>query len=283
MCKYNLEMVCESYKRLHVDILNKYKELQIIFYPIKLRVRRIKLTNNFEELYLELLKKVILNEIWPETHIDEEIRINGLYWPNTAHSMIGRNRMNSLQKCMESVLKENVAGDFIETGAWRGGACIFMRGFLKVHRVNDRRVWVADSFEGLPKPDEEKFPKDKGDIHHTFDYLRVSLEEVMENFKKYDLLDDKVVFLKGWFKDTLPTAPIEKLAILRLDGDMYGSTMDSLRNLYSKVSIGGYIIIDDYSLPGCNAAVNDFRTEFNIDVPLVTIDASGACYWRKIN
>jgi hypothetical protein len=235
-----------------------------------------------KELYLELLKKVILNEIWPDTHIDAETRRNGLYWPITAHSMIGRLRMDNIQHCMTTILKENIEGDFIETGVWRGGACIFMRGFLNVNGVNDRRVWVADSFEGLPKPDEDKYPKDIGDPHHTFDFLRVPLEEVQENFKKYDLLDEKVCFLKGWFKDTLPNAPIQKLAILRLDGDMYGSTMDSLRNLYTKVSIGGFIIVDDFSLPGCNAAVIDFRTENNIDEPLLNIDASGACYWRKM-
>lgn len=235
-----------------------------------------------KELYLEALKKIILNEIWPDTHIDPETRRQGLYWPLTAHSMIGRLRMENLQDCMTSVLEENIEGDFIETGVWRGGACIFMRGFLKVHGVNDRQVWAADSFEGLPKPDEDKYPKDNGDPHHTYDFLKVPLEEVMENFKKYDLLDNQVVFLKGWFKDTLPHAPIKKLAVLRLDGDMYGSTMDSLKNLYTKVSIGGYIIIDDYYLPGCNAAVKDFRTEFNIEEPFVNIDASGACYWRKL-
>ncbi|MBT2717336.1 TylF/MycF family methyltransferase [Bacillus sp. ISL-57] len=76
-----------------------------------------------------------------------------------------------------------------------------------------------------------------------------------------DLLDEKVCFLKGWFKDTLPNALIQNLTILRLDGDMYGSTMVSLRNLYTKVSIGRFIIGDDFSLPGCNAAVIDFRTE----------------------
>lgn len=235
-----------------------------------------------KELYLELLKKMILNEIWPEPNIDQVTRLNGMYWPRIAHSMIGRLRMDNLQKCMTSVFEDNIEGDFIETGVWRGGSCIFMRGFLKSHGIHDRRVWVADSFEGLPKPDEEKYPEDNGSIYHLNDFLRVSLEEVMENFKLYDLLDNQVMFLKGWFKDTLPIAPIEKLAVLRLDGDMYSSTMDSLRNLYPKLSIGGYIIIDDYGLSGCNAAIKDFRTEFNIDEPLVNIDASGACYWRKM-
>lgn len=77
-------------------------------------------------------------------------------------------------------------------------------------------------------------------------YSRHSLEEVQENFRRYNLLDDQVQFLKGWFCDTLPTAPIEKLAVLRLDGDLYESIMDGLNALYDKVSPGGFIIVDDY-------------------------------------
>ncbi|MEI2471868.1 TylF/MycF family methyltransferase [Peribacillus frigoritolerans] len=238
------------------------------------------------DLYLELLKKTILYEIWLEHEgVDPDIRRQGLDCPAIAHSMIGRLRMENLQQCMTSVLEENIEGDFIETGVWRGGACIFMRGFLKVHGVKDRKVWVADSFEGLPVPNIEQYPQDKGDPHHTFDFLRVSLEEVRGNFQKYDLLDEQVHFLKGWFKDTLPTAPIEKIAVARLDGDMYSSTMESLRNLYPKVSIGGYIIIDDYgALPNCAAAVTDFRKEFKIDEPLIKIDNTDltGVYWRKM-
>ncbi|MGG2066661.1 TylF/MycF family methyltransferase [Bacillus sp. S14(2024)] len=261
------------------------------------------------ELYLELLKKAILFEIWQEHEVylpvttsvpqyvkeyiqynnlkliqevkpNRESRLQGLDWPAIAHSMIGRMRMNQLQLAMETVVKEDIQGDFIETGVWRGGSCIFMRGFLKAYGITDRKVWVADSFEGLPKPDVEKYPRDAGDTLYTFDYLRVSLEQVQENFRKYDLLDIQVRFLQGWFKDTLPTAPIEKLAIARLDGDLYESTMDSLTNLYDKVTEGGFIIIDDYALPTCEAAVTDFRKERNITEPLIKIDHYGV-YWRK--
>lgn len=235
-----------------------------------------------KQMYLELLKKTILNEIYFQTEAaTPEIRKKGRNWPVLAHSMIGRDRMDHLQKCMETVLEDKIDGDFIETGVWRGGACIFMRGFLKVHGIKNRRVWVADSFEGLPEPDEVNYPLDKGFDLHTVDYLKVSLESVKKNFVKYDLLDEQVCFLKGWFKDTLPTAPIEKISIARLDGDMYSSTMDSLINLYPKVSLGGYIIIDDYgAVSNCKAAVTDFRKKYNIEEPLINIDWTGV-YWRK--
>ena len=155
-----------------------------------------------------------------------------------------------------------------------------MRAALAAYGINDRRVLVADSFEGLPKPESEMYPADEGDKHHTQAFLAVSQDEVERNFRKYGLLDDKVVFLKGWFKDTLPRAPIEKLAILRLDGDMYGSTMDALNNLYPKLSKGGFCIIDDYALRGCREAVNNFRKHQKIHAEMREIDWTGS-YWRK--
>ncbi|TCP65653.1 TylF/MycF family methyltransferase [Baia soyae] len=249
-------------------------------------------TSSPVDLYLELLKKTILFEMWLEVearhpHPDNaafnptmEHRQEGMDWPPIAVSMIGRKRMDHLHQCMESVIADNIEGDFIETGVWRGGSCIFMRGFLKANGITDRNVWVADSFEGLPPPNVAKYPADAPSPFHKMDYLRVSLEEVSENFKKFDLLDGQVQFLKGWFEDTLPTAPIQKIAIARLDGDMYSSTWDSLSNLYHKVSIGGYIIIDDYSVTFCKAAVHDFRTKFGIDDEIKQIDTNGA-YWRK--
>ncbi len=106
------------------------------------------------------------------------------------------------------------------------------------------------------------------------------MEQVQSNFRAYDLLDDQVVFLKGWFKDTLPTAPIEKLAILRLDGDMYESTMDGLNNLYDKLSPGGFCIVDDYGLPGCKLAIDDYRKEHGITDVMIQVDWTG-WYWRK--
>ena len=155
-----------------------------------------------------------------------------------------------------------------------------MRAILAAYAIENRKVYVADSFEGLPKPDPEKFPADKGARFHLLQFFAVSQQEVENNFRKYDLLDDCVVFLKGWFKDTLPNAPIEKLAILRLDGDMYGSTMDALTSLYPRVSKGGFCIIDDYALPGCKSAVNDFRTQNGITSEMKLVDWTGS-YWRK--
>jgi hypothetical protein len=152
---------------------------------------------------------------------------------------------------------------------------------LKAHGVTDRRVWVADSFAGLPPADRERYPKESNADFHKHKELAIPLDEVRRNFERYGLLDDQVRFLKGWFRDTLPTAPIEKLALMRLDGDMYESTMDGLVHLYPKLSPGGFVIIDDYNVvQACNAAVEDFRRERGITAALSMIPVCGA-FWRK--
>ncbi len=213
--------------------------------------------------------------------VKAENMVEGNYWPANAETMIGMKRLNNIQFCLTDVIEKKIPGDIIETGVWRGGASIFMRGILKAYKVTDKKVWLADSFEGLPAPDE-KYVHDKGDIHHTISELAVSMDQVKNNFEKYNLLDDQVMFLKGWFKDSLPTAPIEKLSILRLDGDLYESTMDAIKNLYPKLSVGGYIIVDDYgAFEGCKIATEEYRKLHNITETIVNIDNTGV-YWQKL-
>ncbi|WP_250285899.1 MULTISPECIES: TylF/MycF family methyltransferase [unclassified Frankia] len=213
--------------------------------------------------------------------VSPEVRRNGQDWPRLAHTMVGAKRLDNLQECVETILRDNVPGDLIETGVWRGGSCILMRGILAAHGVEDRIVWVADSFSGLPEPDPGRYPADTGDRHHTVAELVVPLAEVRDNFRRYGLLDDQVRFLPGWFSETLPGAPIDRLALMRLDGDMYSSTIEALTTLYPKLSDGGFCIIDDYgAVEGCRRAVEDFRAAQGIDAPLVRIDACGA-YWRR--
>ncbi len=163
---------------------------------------------------------------------------------------------------------------------WRGGAVIFMRAVLKAHGVTNRTVWAADSFRGLPPPDPHRYPADAGDQHFSVDVLRVGVDIVKHNFRRYGLLDDQVRFLEGWFADTLPTAPIDRLSVLRLDGDMYSSTMQALEALYPKLSPRGFCIVDDYNLEGCRKATDDYRSAYRITDEIVPIDWGGV-FWRK--
>lgn len=242
---------------------------------------------NGDGLKLKLVKAVdgILSKwnlvICRKIEYKKEFRDEGLDWPAYADTMIGLKRMDNIEFCIQRIIEDKIQGDFIETGVWRGGATIFMRALLRAYEVTDKIVWVADSFEGLPKPNHELYNADKGDKHYLKKELAVSLDIVKRNFEKYGLLDDKVKFLKGWFKDTLPTAPIQSLSLLRLDGDMYESTMDGLVNLYPKLSVGGYIIIDDWgAVPACKQAVSDYRNRHQILERIEEIDWGGV-YWRK--
>jgi hypothetical protein len=247
------------------------------------------------KLYLDLLKRSLTNTLF-NTEPDKEQKNELLfvrdfihhYINSSAVSMLSLHRLDHLQSCIEDVLAHDIRGDLIETGVWRGGATIFMRAALKAYGAIDRSVWVADSFEGLPEPDAEKFPLEakahQGPVMtKTYKHFAVGIEEVQRNFRAYGMLDEQVRFIKGWFKDTLPNAPIEALSILRLDGDFYESTRDPLINLYDKLSIGGYVIIDDYgetTWTYCRKAVDEFRQERGIAESLVRVDA-GCYFWRK--
>lgn len=269
--------------------------------------------SNLNTLYIDLIKKCVSYTLWKETvepampkglnsifskairpwldrnnfilmkRFDyiEEKRVFGLDWPPLADTMIGLRRLDNIQYCVEKILQNNIQGDFIETGVWRGGASIFMKAILKAHDNNEKKIFLADSFQGLPFPDHKKYPLDHGDVHHQIDYLSVSLDQVKNNFIKYDLLDENIIFLPGWFKDTLPVAPIKKLSLIRLDGDMYESTINALENLYHKLEKGGFLIVDDYILGPCRQAIHDFRIKNSINEKIIAIDGTGS-FWQKL-
>lgn len=245
--------------------------------------------------YLDLLEQTLTGAILQDAGVvpdfgvsagvsavgyDGETRRTGMDWPVHAHTMVGLERLKSLRRMVAQVLVDGTPGDFLEAGVWRGGASIYMRALLAAHGIGDRRVWVVDSFAGLPPPNAADYPADHGDRLHEFDYLAVPLDEVKRNFQKYGMLDGQVEFVRGWFKDTLPTLPVTRLAILRLDGDMYESTTQCLQSLYSRVAAGGFVIIDDFALPPCRQAVEDFRAQQGIADPLIDIDGM-AVFWQR--
>ncbi len=234
-------------------------------------------------LVRRIVKKLAAQQgatVMKPTPMRKEKREEGRDWPPHAHTMAGLKRLRSLAIAVRTVIEEGVPGDLIETGAWRGGCSILMAGALKAYAEQGRKVWVADSFCGLPPPDDADAP-DQGDRHHTMTGLAVSLDDVRENFAAYGLLDGNVEFLQGWFKDTLPAAAIDSLAVMRLDGDMYGSTKQALEALYPKLAPGGYVIIDDYgNWAPCRQAVDEFRTNNQIDDEIVEVDWT-CVYWRK--
>lgn len=218
------------------------------------------------------------HEVTPMTAAQK--RAEGRDLPAYAQTMVGVKRLRNVRQCVERVLLDGVPGDLIEAGCWRGGVAITMRGVLAAYGVDDRIVWAADSFRGVPPPDPERYPADSADLNYTTEDLAVSAEEVRENFRRYGLLDDQVRLLEGWFKDTLPTVSDRRWAVIRLDGDLYESTIDALESLYPRLSPGGYLIVDDYAFDNCRAAVEDYRGRHGIEEPIERIDWTGA-YWRR--
>ncbi len=242
-------------------------------------------------LYLDNMERILCNSIYPDPSLQflsedgsddaESLRREGRDWPMVAHTMIGARRMAQLRTCVERVLADGVPGDLIETGVWRGGATIMMRAVLAAYGISDRLVWVADSFRGLPRPNPEKYPLDRGLNFVDYVELSVPLEDVKANFRKYDLLDDRVKFVEGWFSETLADIAATQFAVIRLDGDLYESTMDALTALYPRLAPGGFAVIDDYgAVAACRSATHDYRETHAITEPIEKIDWTGV-YWRK--
>lgn len=220
-------------------------------------------------------------EVAVKRPFDQASREIGADWPARAETMVGLKRLANVRFCVENVLADDVPGDLLEAGVWRGGTSIFMRGILAAHGVADRKVWLADSFQGLPAPDTARFPADRDLDLSENKYLSVGVKQVRSNFERYELLDDQVEFIVGWFRDSLPNAPIGDLSVLRVDGDLYESTIEVLEPLYPKLNVGGYCIVDDYgTIPACASAVRDYRERNGITEEIVDVDGRGI-YWRK--
>lgn len=239
------------------------------------------------QLYLDVMEKILVNVIYndpPNDHwsggvFDPEKRSKGRDWPSEAHSMIGLARMHNTRTLSERVILDGIPGDFIETGVWRGGASIMIKAVLAAYGSN-RSIICADSFAGLPAPSTD-FPQDADLDLHTHTQLAISKETVLGNFQKYDLLDDQVEILEGWFRDTLPTISGRNFSLLRLDGDMYESTYQALVSLYTNLSEGGFIIVDDYwDFHQCRDAVKDFFDSIGTFFSPNEIDGAGV-WWRK--
>lgn len=244
--------------------------------------------------YLELLKLCLCDlagtattSVWAHTDgtmlsrelSGEElgVRAAGVDWPLHGVTMVGLTRLDDLHACVDSVLRDGVEGDVIEAGTWRGGASVLMRAALDSAGARDRTVWVADSFQGFPADDEDH--PDRGGFAGV-DYLAVGVDRVRENFERLGF-DEGVRFVEGFFEDTLPGLTGRTWSIIRLDGDSYEATWTGLQSLYGGLSVGGYVVIDDYNaLEECRQAVEEFRTLNGITDPIETVDWT-AVRWQR--
>ena len=259
------------------------------------------------DLYLDLIQKTITYSLWEEPGVpidahasrcrapnrwilrtvarllgtmglqlvrrvrySEEQREKGLIWPMQADTMVGRRRLDNLRMCLEDVLHSGVKGDLIETGVWRGGASIFMKAVLTAHGDFNRRLFVADSFQGLPAagPEDSEVLAAWGEQCKGLD--AVPLRNVQDNMRVLGIDEKLLVYHPGWFSDTVPGCELGPIALLRLDGDLYDSTRVTMEHLYPKLMLGGFCIIDDWGLSGCRKAVDDYFSDRaqKIDCPV---------------
>ncbi len=192
-------------------------------------------------------------------------------------SMAGLKRLDNLEMLVERLQAQKVAGDLIECGVWRGGASLFMRGLLKAHGITDRTVHLVDSFDGLPKASTDT----DDNIWSTLKVLKIPLEAVQGAFERYGLLDSQVQFHKGYFRDSLPALRQSftgRIALLRMDGDMYESTVDILYNLMDLLSPGACIVVDDWALPACQKAMTEFFATHSIEPTIHHIDSTAVYF-----
>jgi O-methyltransferase len=208
------------------------------------------------------------------------LRVVGMDWPYSGLTMVGLKRLDDLQECVESVVADGVEGDVIEAGAWRGGASILARATLDSLGADERTVWVADSFQGLPAPNPDVSPEDQELDLSRIDFLAVPAEEVRSYFSRFGL-DHGVEFVQGFFDETLPGLRDHRWSIVRVDGDTYEATWVALESLYPGLSTGGYVVLDDYGvIDECQRAVDDYRREHGITEPIEKIDVTGV-RWRR--
>jgi O-methyltransferase len=207
-------------------------------------------------------------------------RTAGMDWPLHGLTMVGLARLDDLQSCVESLVRDGVPGDLIEAGSWRGGASILIRATLDSLGAGERTLYVCDSFQGFPQVESPGNGYDLDADLAGVDFLAVPLAEVEDSFARLGV-QNGVSFVPGFFEDTLPQLTDRRWALIRLDGDTYEATRFSLETLYPGLAAGGYLVIDDYfQIDPCREAVDDFRREHGISEPIETIDWSGA-RWRR--
>jgi cephalosporin hydroxylase len=186
-----------------------------------------------------------------------------------AYAGLGRVRLDHLEACLDLIREETVEGDLVESGTGRGGAAIFMRGFLEAYELPGPRVWVADPFDGRGSPAGDRSPRFPSDLN-----------TVRDGFARFGLLDDRVVFLQGSPARTLAETSIDEVALLRVGSHDPSEVRAVLDALYDRVTPGGFVVIDAYGAADCQASVDGFRSERGVVDPLERIDWSGAA-WRK--
>jgi hypothetical protein len=202
------------------------------------------------------------------------------------YSLVGWRGLEATFEVVLKVQNEGISGSIVECGVAQGGAAALM-ALLEAEAGNHRRIWLFDSFQGLPEPTGDDFirgatgrhvrPLLKGSCLGTYEQVTDLL------FRRFRLNRNNIFMIKGWFQDSLPVYrdKIGSIALLRIDADWYDSVKRCLENLYNQVVPGGYVIVDDYaSCFGAQKALDEFLCSRNLQVDLLP-DGRGGCHFIK--
>jgi len=286
-----------------VVLSSQEKNINDIMYKLILIILIILFSLLLFQTHQAFRLKYLEGKIFPFTindmHLNPNIELEPYYWafkPYTSdiqelsylmkykkfihkktYSMGAQNEINQTHQLMKLIHKNNVVGDIIEAGVWRGGMAMWIKANLNYYGLN-KKLFLFDTFSYFPPA---AFGKDKqiDPIIRVLYENPPTLQEVKDNFKKFGLLDNKIKFIQGEISSNMPLIDIDKIALLRLDLDYYEPTLTMLEKYYWNVSKGGYVVIDDYNnhYLECKNAVDDFRTKYNIENPIV--QSNGAVYW----
>lgn len=194
-------------------------------------------------------------------------------------------RMYALYKATEYIVSNQVPGEVVECGVWKGGSSMMCA--LTLLRGGDvgRKIFLYDTYAGMPEPGDldvrhdgvparAKWRKSHRDDHNVWAYS--PLEEVRQNMQSTGYPQDRVVFVPGRVEETIPGVAPDNVSLLRLDTDWYESTHHELVHLYPRLSMGGVLLLDDYGhWRGARQAADEYFNEAGHFPLLNRIDYTG--------
>jgi len=206
--------------------------------------------------------------------------------PCKPYTMTSVQRMYGLYQSVNYILDNNIPGDFVECGVWRGGSSMIIAKLLVKKKVKNRRIYLYDTFEGMSEPTQNDFDLDGKMATDLLNeniedkensvWCLASLPDVQKNLRSTGIADNQLVFIKGKVEDTIPSTCPEKISFLRLDTDWYESTKHELIYLYPILEKNGVLIIDDYGhWGGCRKAVDEYFTQQPNKILLNRLDYTG--------
>ncbi len=245
--------------------------------------------NATEKEMIRILEQKGYGIIPPEQYrIDMEEDFRKIWTEIRDYTMTSVERGYALYKAVRYVIENDIAGDFVECGVWKGGSCMLMALVLMNAGIKDRNIYLYDTFKGMTEPGDNDFiawngrsVRDKWDADlkgtaKNFTEWAVSLDTVKANTGKTGYPAERLIFIKGPVEETLPADAPDSVCLLRLDTDWYESTRVELEHLYPVLSSGGVLILDDYGhFTGAKLAVDEYFSASDKHLLLNRIDYTG--------